>query len=90
MGIGKWFLHIVGGMTKGCAVLAVIALVVSLAGTLIATGKLPSGWEVTLIMAITIVSGLFGAVAALAWRLSHIEDIVHVAEKVVEHTAQHS
>jgi hypothetical protein len=89
MGIAKWFVHIVGGMVKGCLVLAILALAVSLVGTYIATGHVPSGWEDTLILGITVVSGLLGAVAALAWRLSHIEDIIHVAEEVADHTSHH-
>jgi amino acid transporter len=90
MGFGKWFVHLVGGMVRGCLVLAILALAVSVIGTFIATGHVPSGWEVTLIAGITIVSGLLGAVAALAWRLSHIEDIVHVAEEVVDHSVHRS
>ena len=90
MGLAKWFVHLMGGMIKGCLVLAILALVVSSVGTFIATGHMPSGWVVTLIGGITIVSGLLGAMAALAWRLSHIEEVLHVAGNVVEHTTHHS
>ena len=65
--------------------MALVALVVSFLGTLVATGHLPNGWELTLILGIAGVSGLLGAVGALAWRLSHIGDIAHAVQDVSEH-----
>lgn len=87
--IGKWFRHIVTGMAQGCLVLALLAGVVSLVGSFIATGHVPTGWTLTLIIGIMVVSGLLGAVGALAWRLSHIEEIAHAVEEVA-HVAEHS
>lgn len=83
--VGRWFGHMLRGMAQGCFVLALVALVVSVLGTLVATGKLPSGWEMTLIIAVVLVSGMLGAVGALAWRLSHIGDIAHAVEEVSAH-----
>jgi len=83
--IGLWFWHLLRGMAQGCLLLALIALGVSFLGTLVATGHLPNGWELTLILGIAVVSGLLGAVGALAWRLSHIGDIAHAVQDVSEH-----
>jgi len=83
--IGHWFWHLLRGMAQGCLLLALIALAVSFLGTLVATGHLPNGWELTLILGIAVVSGLLGAVGALAWRLSHIGDIAHAVQDVSEH-----
>ena len=83
--IGHWFWHLVRGMAQGCLFLAIAALVVSFVGTLVATGHMPTGWEVTLIASISIVSGLLGAAGALAWRLSHIGEVVQVAKDISEH-----
>jgi hypothetical protein len=83
--IGHWFWHLLRGMAQGCLLLALVALAVSFLGTLVATGHLPNGWELTLILGIAVVSGLLGAVGALAWRLSHIGDIAHAVQDVSEH-----
>lgn len=85
VGIGKWFRHLVTGMAQGCLIVAVAAAVISSAATVIATHKLPSGWILTLIVAIVITAGLLGAVATLAWRLSHIGEIVHVVGEISQH-----
>lgn len=85
----KWLGHIIRSMTKGCGVLALLSGVVTLAATFLATHKFPHGWTLTLLLVIMIVSGLLGAVAALAWRLSHIEEIAHAVEEVA-HVAEHS
>lgn len=84
-GIGKWFWHLVTGMVQGCLILAVVAAVISSVATLVATHRLPSGWVLALIAAIVVTSGLLGAVATLAWRLSHIGEIVHVVGEISEH-----
>lgn len=81
----KWLGHIIRSMTKGCGVLALLSGVVTLAATFLATHKFPHGWTLTLLLVIMIVSGLLGAVAALAWRLSHIEELLHVVEEVTDH-----
>jgi hypothetical protein len=81
----KWLGHIVRSMTKGCGVLALLSGVVTLAGTFLVTHKFPHGWTLTLLLVIMIISGLLGAVAALAWRLSHIEELLHVVEEVTDH-----
>ncbi len=85
--IGRWFRHLVVGMVQGCLVLAISALVLTVAVTVIASHRPPQGVTLTLIIAITVVSGLLGAVAALAWRLSHIEEMVHVARDLSEHVS---
>lgn len=84
-GIGKWFRHLITGMIQGCLVLAVAAAIISSAATLIATHRLPSGWVLALTVAIVITSGLLGAVATLAWRLSHIGEIAHVVGEISQH-----
>ncbi|MGH2486973.1 MAG: hypothetical protein ACRDHE_13265 [Ktedonobacterales bacterium] len=82
----KWLGHIIRSMTKGCGVLALLSGVVTLLATFVATHKFPpSGVTLALLFAIMIVSGLLGAVAALAWRLSHIEELLHVVEEVTDH-----
>jgi|SRR5690348_9355781 hypothetical protein len=89
MAIGRWFWHIITAMVRGCLVLAVTAAIVSVLAALVATHKLPQGFALFLIVAIVIISGLLGAVGALAWRLSHIGELVHVAETVVEQSGHH-
>lgn len=84
-GIGKWLRHLITGMVQGCLVLAVAAAIISSAATLIATHSLPSGWVLALTVAIVITSGLLGAVATLAWRLSHIGEIAHVVGEISQH-----
>lgn len=84
-GIGKWFRHLVTGMVQGCLILAITAAVVASVATMVATHQLPSGWVLALIGAIVITAGLLGAVATLAWRLSHIGELVHVVGEISEH-----
>ena len=81
----KWFGHIIRAMAKGCSVLALLAGVLTLAGTFVFTHKFPHRWTLAMLFAIMIVSGLLGAVGALAWRLSHIEELVHVVGEVTDH-----
>jgi ABC-type Na+ efflux pump permease subunit len=82
---GRWVAHVVSGMIQGCVVVAIVAAVLSFAGTLVVTHALPKGLVLTLIVAVVFVSGLLGAFAMLAWRLSHISEIMHVAKEVSEH-----
>lgn len=81
----KWLGHIIRSMTKGCGVLALLSGVVTLVATFLVQKSLPHGWTLTLLLVIMIISGLLGAVAALAWRLSHIEELLHVVEEVTDH-----
>lgn len=84
----KWLGQIIRSMTKGCGVLALLSGVITLVGTVIFSKNHqfpPSGCTLTLLFAIMIISGLLGAVAALAWRLSHIEELLHVVEEVTDH-----
>lgn len=80
-----WFGHIIRSMTKGCGVLALLSGVLTLAGTFLFQHTFPHGWTLILLLGIMVVSGLLGAVGALAWRLSHIEELVHVVEEVTDH-----
>jgi amino acid transporter len=77
-----WLWHVVTGMVQGCLVLAILAAAVSVAATTVATHHLPQGVTLTLIVAIVAISGLLGAAGMLAWRLSHIGELVHLAEEV--------
>lgn len=81
----RWLGHIIRSMTKGCVVLALIAGALTVGGTFVVNHKLPQGWTLTLLIAIMVVSGLLGAVGALAWRLSHIEELIHAVEEVTDH-----
>lgn len=84
----KWFEHLVGGMLQGCLAMALFAAVVSVAVYGVVKHQLPQGLSLGFIIALVIVCGLFGATAALAWRLSHIAEIVHVAKEVSQHGLQ--
>ncbi|MGH2515811.1 MAG: hypothetical protein ACRDHP_09160 [Ktedonobacterales bacterium] len=94
--VGKWFEHLIGGMLQGCLILAVLAAVVSVGVYAIAKHQLPQGLSLAFIIALVVVSGLFGAAAMLAWRLSHIAELAHAAKEVSEHamhipeTSKHS
>lgn len=83
--IGKWFEHIIGGMLQGCLITALIAAVVSVGIYTAVKHQLPQNLALAFIIALVIISGLFGAATALAWRLSHIAEIAHVAKEVSQH-----
>jgi len=87
--VRHWLWHIVTGMVQGCLVLAILSAIVSIAVTSFAMHRLPQGVTLALIVAIVIVSGLLGAVGMLAWRLSHVSELVHLAEEVT-HPGQHA
>jgi len=89
MAIGRWFWHVVTAMVRGCLVLAILAAIISVLAALVATHQPPRGFTLFLIVVIVVVSGLLGAVGALAWRLSHIGELVHAAEAVAEHSGHH-
>jgi hypothetical protein len=82
--IRRWFWHLVTGMAQGCLILAVAAAVVTVAGSLIITHAFPKGYSFFLTITIIVISGILGALASLVWRLSHIGDVVRVAEHVVQ------
>jgi hypothetical protein len=71
-------------MVQGCPILALAAAIFSVAGSLIITHALPKGYSFFLTLSIIVISGILGALANLVWRLSHIGDIVRVAEHVVQ------
>jgi hypothetical protein len=83
--IGKWFEHLIGGMLQGCAIMAVLAAVVGVGVYTVSRGHLPQGLSLAFIIALVIICGLLGAVTALAWRLSHIAELAHVAKEVSQH-----
>ena len=85
--LGKWFRHLVVGMIQGCLVLAVAAAVISFAGVLIVTHQIPSGVTLVLLGAIVGLCGVLGAAFALIWRLSHIEEAMHIVQDVTEEVA---
>jgi hypothetical protein len=82
--IGRWFWHLLVGMVQGCLILALVAAIVSVAGSLVITHGLPQGYSLFLTVSIVVISGILGALATLVWRLSHIGDVVRVAERVVQ------
>jgi hypothetical protein len=82
--IVRYFRHLVLGMVQGCLVLAVVAAVFAVVASLIINHALPHGYALYLAIAVTVVSGLLGALANLVWRLTHIGDLVRLAENVVQ------
>jgi hypothetical protein len=83
--IGRWFEHLIGGMLQGCLIMALLAAIVSVGVYAVVQHKLPQGLPLAFIIALVIISGLFGAATALAWRLSHIAELAHVAKEVSQH-----
>ena len=83
--IRRWFRHVVVSMLQGCAIFAVAAAVVATVATVVVKHALPSGFTFWLIAAIVVVSGMLGAAGSLAWRLSHISELAHVAEHGLHH-----
>lgn len=83
--IGRWFEHLIGGMLQGCLIMALLAAVVSVGIYTVVKHQLPQGLPLAFIIALVIISGLFGAATALAWRLSHIAELAHVAKEVSQH-----
>ena len=83
--IGKWVEHLIGGMLQGCAIMALLATILGVGIYTVARGHLPQGLPLAFIIVLVIVSGLFGAAAALAWRLSHIAELAHAAKEVSQH-----
>lgn len=78
--LGRWIGHLIGGIIQGFVVLAVLAAVVSVAFTVFAQHKVPTGVTLVYIVVITVISGLLGAVCVLAWRLSHIGEFFRLAK----------
>jgi len=81
----RWFEHLIGGMLQGCVITALLAAVISVGVYFAVKHQLPQNLALAFIIALVIISGLFGATAALAWRLSHIQEIAHVAKEVSQH-----
>lgn len=83
---GRWLGHILRGMVQGCLTLALIAAALSTGAAFLLTPTHQfSRLDLVFILSISIVSGLLGAVALLAWRLSHIEELAHIAKDVSQH-----
>jgi hypothetical protein len=82
--IRRWFWHLVIGMVQGCLILAVVAAIVAVVGSVIINHALPTGYTFFLTIAIVAISGILGALASLVWRLTHIGDVIRVAEHVVQ------
>jgi hypothetical protein len=82
--IRRWFWHLLVGMVQGCLILALAAAVITVVGSLIINHALPQGYSFFLTVSIVVISGILGALATLVWRLSHIGDVVRVAEHVVQ------
>lgn len=83
--IARWVEHLVGGMLQGCLIMALLSAIVCVGVYTVARGHLPQGLPLAFIIALVAISGLFGAAAALAWRLSHIAELAHVAKEVSQH-----
>ncbi|HEV2462044.1 MAG TPA: hypothetical protein VGS80_27130 [Ktedonobacterales bacterium] len=77
--ITRWFRHLVGSMLRGCVVLALFAALVAVGASLVVSRSLPTGITLFFTLAIVFVSGLLGAVGALAWQLSHIGHVLDLA-----------
>jgi hypothetical protein len=69
-------------MLRGFLILAAIGLVGGIGLVYATTHALPNAGQWALLIALTIVAGLLGAVAALAWELSHLGHIRHIARQV--------
>jgi hypothetical protein len=82
--IGRWFRHLIGSMLRGCVVLALLATLGADGASLVVSRSLPTGLTLYFTVAIVFVSGLLGAIGALAWQLSHIG---HVLELAHSHSA---
>ena len=88
--IGRYFWHLILGMVQGCLILAVLAAVIAVVGSLIINHALPANYSLFLTITIIVVSGLLGALASLVWRLTHIGDMVRLADNVVQGKAGRS
>ncbi len=88
-GIGRWFWHVFEGMVRGCLTLALLAAVISFGTVYLTTHTLPAGVTLGLVVTIIIISGILGAAFMLIWRLSHIEELTHVASEVVDEVTHH-
>jgi hypothetical protein len=77
-------------MVQGCLILAIVAAIFAVVASLIFNHALPHGYTLILAIAVIVVSGLLGALANLVWRLTHIGDLVRLAENVVQGKASKS
>ncbi|GEM_PF-2822773 len=87
--IGRWIGHLIGSMIRGFLTLAIIAIVVSGGIATLVSKSLPTGLTLAFVIAISLISGLLGAFAMLAWRLSHIGDMARLSHEAMERLAQH-
>jgi hypothetical protein len=70
--IGRWIGELLLSLLRGFLIVGGIGLVGGIALVYASTRALPNTGEWFLIVALTVVAGLFGATVALAWRLSHL------------------
>ena len=87
--IGRWIRHLVGSMFRGFLVMLILAAVVCVAAVLLVAHTLPTGLTLAFVIALSLISGLLGAFAMLAWRLSHISELAKLSHEAVERLAHH-
>ncbi len=86
--IGRWVRHLIGSMIRGFLVMIILAAVVCVATVLLVAHALPTGLTLAFVIAICLISGLLGAFAMLAWRLSHIGDMMKLSHDAMERLAR--
>jgi hypothetical protein len=80
------------GMVRGFLVVAAIGLIGGFGLVYGTTHKLPDAGQWTLLVALTIVAGLLGAMITLVWELSHLGHVRHIYKQVrnPEHDHDHT
>ncbi|HEX6797354.1 MAG TPA: hypothetical protein VF116_06535 [Ktedonobacterales bacterium] len=88
--IGRYISELFTALVQGCLVMAIVAAVIATGAYFVAEGQMPHGIAVGLIIAIVVLSGIIGALVMLVWRLTHLREISHVAQRIVNAGQQNS
>lgn len=86
--IGRYIGELFTALVQGCLVMAIIAAIVATGIYYLAAHQMPQGVTLGLIIAIIVLSGIIGALAMLAWRLTHLRELSHVAQRIVNAAQQ--
>lgn len=90
-GVFHAFGELVLDVVRGCLVTALVAGGLSFLGLLLVTHHAPTSADTVLLTVIAVLAGLLGAAFALIYHLSHVREIGHAIDHVVEHEhATHS
>lgn len=86
--IGRYIGELFAALVQGCLVMAIIAAIVATGIYYLADRRMPQGADLGLIIAIIVMAGIIGALIMLVWRLTHLRELSHVAQRIVNAAQQ--